>query len=244
MGASSDLATIDVGRYDLLVGIGVRSPHVRAVMTRAVGAVSSVLQLTTEDVGVCAMPLLRQFTLGHRVVSHWQELGAQLAVALQRDVSCVSPPGDRWLGSPNYGAVSDELGVSPRYVLCAATERAVHEHLARGPFQTVVVDGATLESRRLDALVAKAAAVVIGDDAGDLAVVARRSGIPVLITEGSPGARWVAASASGRVFTKLSDLEPSAPLGLARRSEPPDSPGGEEPLLPAHVWARWYESHL
>jgi hypothetical protein len=241
MGATSDLTAVDVGSYDLIIGVGVRSPHVRAVMTRALGAVPTVLQLTAEDVPVCTMPLLRQFTLGHHLVSHWSELSTALAATLRRNVSCVTPSSEAWLDLPGNPYTAGHCD-SPQYVVWAGPRPANHRHRATKPFQEVVLEGAMLGSHRHDSLVAKASAVVIGEEAGDLAVMARKWGVPVVITADCPGARWVATSAWGAVVICISELEGAVSRFLRHPVEHPEPAGDAEPLLQPHVWARWYES--
>ncbi len=245
MGASSDLRSFHPGRYDLLVGVGLRSPHVRSAMTRAVGSTPSVLHLTADDLPVCTMPLLRQSTVGHHLVSHWSELSASLALALRRDVSCVTPSEEAWIPSPDQkNGIGEKPGGLRRYVVWAAAGSAGSEQPAPEPFERVVVDGPTLKSRRLDSLVANASAVVIGFETGDLAALARRSRVPVWIAAGCPGAQWVATTNSGAVVASLTQVAGTLASVLSERTVAPADPGRVVPLQSAEDWARWYVSHV
>jgi hypothetical protein len=244
MGAVSDLAGVDVGRYDIIVGIGVRSPHVRTLMTRALGAVPGVWQLTAEDVAVCAMPLLRQSMLSHRLVSHWSELSVALERVLQRQVGCVTPSAEGWLDSPDFGALAEKLGLPGQYVLWAPAPGAFPAPPQEGPIASVVFNESTLHSRRLDPVVAKACAVVIASDAGDLAVAAMRSAVPVVIAAGSPGARWVAESPLGTIVTNPSEVVGTVQSISGSRSRSRYDAVGGGSILPAHLWAHWYVSQF
>jgi hypothetical protein len=213
-------------------------------MSLGLGAVPSVWHLTSDDLGVCALPLVRQYTLGHQLVSHWTELSSALAAQLRREVSSIEPSENAWLDTTPRCPLSESSGMGDRYVVLAYAESNPDENLVPDPFRVVPLDETTLASGRVDAVVESASAVIIACDAGDLAVVAARCGVPVLLTSGSPGAAWIVTSSFGEVFTGPSGIRSALGQLVDKETQRTRGDSPARRLVPVHSWARWYESQV
>jgi hypothetical protein len=203
VGATTDPSSVDFRGVDGLIGFGVRSPHVRGLVGRALGRVPSAIHLSGEDRQLANVPLIRQGVRGHTLVTHWAELADFLPVEMRRRlVALPAGPGPEVPASSKADRVG---GVADRIALLVVPEAgAAHQELAavcsRAGLSGYRVSGPDLSGGRIDAMIRDATVVILGGgDVGDLAAAAPRAGRPLIVSPGSSGERD--ARRSGAAFT-------------------------------------------
>jgi hypothetical protein len=203
VGATTDPSSVDFRGVDGLIGFGVRSPHVRALVGRALGRVPSAIHLTGEDRPLAHVPLIRQGVRGHTLVTNWAELADFLPVEMRhRLVALPAGPGPEAPASSKADRVG---GVADRMALLVVPEAgAADQELAtfcsRAGLSVYRISGPDLSGGRIDAMIRDATVVILGGgDVGDLAAVALRAGRPLIVSPGSSGERE--ARRSGAAFT-------------------------------------------
>jgi hypothetical protein len=89
LGATSDTSGQDLRGYDLVLGVGFLSPHVRAVLWRGLGSTSTAIWIMPNDLPALTVPLLRQAAKGHRLLTHVPEVAREASELLGRVVRTV-----------------------------------------------------------------------------------------------------------------------------------------------------------
>jgi hypothetical protein len=234
-GPITDLTTLRLNEVDAVIGIGVESPHVRDLLGRALGRVSTLIHLGPDDLPLLGVPVLRQALRPHPLVAYWAACARSAAAQLRRDIPVV-PLGivsdgaslnDRQSG----GGLDAEEGTrlitacSRPYVVWARVGPGPHDQeldaWARRAGVTVVVAGeypqgprsaglvSLISPRRgrLDRIVSGASAVIASaGDQGDLALVAWLAGAPVVADESSSVVADVQQSDGGWVVGDRASL--------------------------------------
>lgn len=243
LGARTDPAAVDVRGVDLLVAVGLRSPHVRGLAERARGRTATVLQLQARDLPVAALPVVRLALRGHRQVTGSDRIAASLAgPGRYPEVvpPLVEPPPPPW---PDLGILTDP-DAGPIVVVdtgSAGGPGARPAVAARRAGRIVRrVTAGELATGRVDELLAGAAAVVVSgaDDAGDVPGLALRYGRPLVVDAGSPGADEVRASGAGWVVGGPQSMRSAVAAALGRGGSA-KAEAGVTFATTERSWDRW-----
>lgn len=204
MGATTDPSSLNVEDVDVLVAIGVRSPHVRALLKRAQGYARTMIHLSWEDLILLRMPLVRLGCSGHGLFTHWEAVRRAAEVVVRTDVELMPLGTDG--GDPAFLAGREDarpsviyVGVKPPAVGGADSP---HDHPGRQTFSLN-----ELGDQRIDDLLNMSRLVIFGPgDAGDLPGLALLHGIPVVSSSQSSAAHLIRESGAGYVLDDLSSV--------------------------------------